>query len=151
MRYPAPDRRLGLEGKVLFKIRISNGNIDSLQLISGVSSTIDVEASRVLLLTNKNWLIHSDNFYLISISFQFADMKRPSEADLANQRSRFLQSNELEDAKAVSEEIKRRNPLDVENLEILINLYSQLNQTDASNQTRYLKSQVQKLTLITYR
>jgi hypothetical protein len=148
IKYPPDDRTASLEGKVLFKIRIKDQDIDSLEIINSVGPSIDKEATRVLLLTNGGWLINSEDFFIFPLAFKMDYPGREDDQVIMSKRDKSLKQNKTEKALKYCEEIKRRNPFDLDNLTKLSTLYTQVNQLDKAKSTEYLLEQIRKLRVL---
>jgi hypothetical protein len=146
LKYPAEDRRDGTTGKVLIKFKVRNGVVDSLEVINQVSPTIDAEAIRILQLTSGNWLLKSTDFFLFPLTFEL-DV-HPNPKALISKRDKLMNKKKYSDALPYCEQIKRLNPNDIDNLDKLIVVYSELHQTGKSKDATYLREQIQKLTSI---
>ena len=69
VRYPKPDRKDKREGKVIASFEVTaNGTIEDIQILKGVSPTIDAEVIRVIGLMPK-WTPSSQNGKAVSSKF----------------------------------------------------------------------------------
>ena len=146
LKYPAKDRRDGTTGQVLIKFKVRDGSIDSLKIINPVSPTIDAEATRVLLLTNGNWLVKSNEYFLFPLTFEL-DV-HPNQKALISKRDKLVSKRRYSDAIPYCEQIKKINPFDIDNLDKLIIIYSELHLSENLTDVKYLREQVQQLTSI---
>lgn len=130
LKYPKEDRQNGIEGKILFKVKIENGSLDSLEIINSISPTINQEAKRVLLMTDGNWRSESNDFLVLPILFVLEYPGRTADNTLLTKRNKLLKKGADLESLVFSDEIRRRNPLDIENLRILIATYNRLSRTE---------------------
>jgi outer membrane biosynthesis protein TonB len=149
LTYPPDDRSAGLEGKVLFKFKVKDGKLDSLEIINSVGPSIDIEARRVLQLTNGNWSTPSNESFLMPVIFIMDFPGRPENAELMTSRDSYLTKNNYAAALTYCDQLRRRDPFNTDNLTKLIMVYKNLDQMDKAKQVEYLKREVQRLKVAT--
>jgi hypothetical protein len=143
-KLPEWAKNAGIEGQTVLKFKCRDGKIDSLQILNRIHLAFDYEVVRVFMLTDGDWLLEEDNFYLFPFKVTSDYPQRIDDRTLLRLRDRQLKREKFDNALQYSDQIRKRRPADVENLDILISIYHQLNKPDSANHIEYLKNQLSK-------
>lgn len=137
LNYPPDDRRRGLEGQVIMKVRIRDDHsIDSISVLNSVSEAIDQEAIRVLKLSSGNWTVKTTDYYIMPLKFELSFPGRVEDESIRKSILKYVNKGDYSKALKFLNEWRRRNPFDYENFDLLIKAYSELG--DTTNADRYI-------------
>jgi len=148
LEYPRIDKENGNEGVVILKFKTDGSTIDSMMVLNSISKSIDKESIRVFLLSQGKWSLTPNKYYLFKFRFTLNYSGKISTKKLEKKRDKALKSKNYEELISNCLLIKKREPFNIQNLDLLINAYQYTSQIDKMNSIKSYKNDIENIELI---
>jgi len=149
LKYPQTDKEQGNDGLVIIKFKTDGKKIDSVIVLNSISNTIDKEAIRVFMLTQNKWNLVPNEYYLFSFRFLLDYLGKEELSQLKKKRDKaFKKQKNYNKLIEYCKLIKKQEPFDFQNLDILISTYENSGHLDLKQKTIALKKDLENLKLI---